>query len=480
MRKTEPFSRLTAEQRAAAVTDSGTSSVLGPTARHHGALWIGRGEINGQSVFLAFTDGRHRGGSVGVEESQLLSLVANAAKQRSTPLIVGWDTGGVRVHEGTKALATASAVGVALTRLALRGVPIAAVVTGPRGCFGAPAVISATAHTTIMTSGAQLGMTGPKLLDSGGRVANEQLARNALSARHRVRAGQASVLVADDVRAVRAELASFLSRPSARVTPLQALDASVQRNAFFLRRLRADRSGSKTAEPADTGNGQRDLLRYSFRGHWQPAEPTVRRGHVHAAWGKLYGRPAMCIIVGAERSPHGIGIEDAHTITEMIRFTARHSRGVRAPILTFLFCRAHANDLHEERAGLHCALAECLKSFVTARLLGHPLLCTLGGGAYGAAYLTLAAPSHRILGIRGTTVAPMAPRVLTSFRRLRGIRDDPETPQNLAQLIPYLRIVESVVRLPRVLHEELDAVRRSARAQLGTSDRVTVGDTFSR
>ena len=35
-----------------------------------------------------------------------------------------WDTGGVRVQEGPAALAAASAVGVALTRLALLGVPV--------------------------------------------------------------------------------------------------------------------------------------------------------------------------------------------------------------------------------------------------------------------------------------------------------------------------------------------------------------------
>lgn len=480
MKTRNSFSSLTAEQRAAAVTDSGTSSALAPGASHGGALWIGKGRINRQAVLLAFTDGRHRGGSVGVEESRLLARLATAAKRGGKPLIVCWDTGGVRVQEGTEALASASAAGVALARLALLGLPIAAVVSEPRGCFGAPAVISATAHTTIATAGAQLGMTGPKLLDSGGRVADEQLARDALSAHHRVRAGQASAIVADDVAAVRSELVRFLGQRNARVTPLQALDASVQRTAFFLRRLRADRSEAGAGEPAGLIGRQRDLLRYSFRGHWRPTGPTLRRGHVHAAWGELYERPAMCIIVGPERSAQGIGIEDAHAITEMIRYAVRHSGGVHAPILTFLFCRAHANDLHEERAGLHCALAECLKSYVTARLLGHPLLCTLGGGAYGAAYLSLAAPSHRILGIRGTMVAPMAPRVLASFRRLRGIRDAPETPQNFAHLIPHLRTVESVVRLPRVLHEELDAVRRSARAQLTTSGRVTVGDVYSR
>lgn len=481
MKASDSFSGLTAEQRAAAVADPDTTSSFVSVGGHaDGPLWAGKGQIDRRPVLLAFTDGRHRGGTVGVEESRLLARLATAAKREGSPLIVCWDTGGVRVQEGTAGLATASAAGVALARLALLGVPIAAVVSEPRGCFGAPAVISAAAHTTIVTAGAQIGMTGPKLLDSGGRVADERLAGEALSARHRVRAGQASAIVADDAAAVRSELIRFLRQRHARVTPLQALDASVQRTAFFLRRLRAERAEAGVGEPAALIGRQRDLLRYSFRGHWRPTGPTVRRGHVHAAWGELYDRPAMCIIVGPERSPHGIGIEDAHTITEMIRFAMRRSRGVRAPILTFLFCRAHANDLHEERAGLHCALAECLKSYVTARLFGHPLLCTLGGGAYGAAYLALAAPSHRILGIRGTMVAPMSPRVLTSFRRLRGIRDDPSTPQNFAHLIPHLRTVESVVRLPRVLHEELDAVRRSARSQLGSSGRVTVGDVYSR
>ena len=209
-------------------------------------------------------------------------------------------------------------------------------------------------------------------------------------------------------------------------------------------------------------------------GHWRSIGPEVRRGQVHAAWGELDERPALAIIVGAERLQSGIGIEDAATVTEMIEFAIRQGGRERAPIFTFLFCRGHASELAEERAGLHCALAECLKSFVTARLLGHPLLCVLGGAAYGAAYLSLAAPSHRILAIRGTTVAPMAPRVLAAFRRLRGLRHDPDTPQNLAELIPEIRIVESIIRLPRVLTEELNAVRDTVESAVGRGGYLSV------
>ena len=118
-------------------------------------------------------------------------------------------------------------------------------------------------------------------------------------------------------------------------------------------------------------------------------------------------------------------------------------------------CQGHAVDCVQERFGLPRALAECLRAMAAARLLGHPIVSILGGGAYGAAYLALAAPSHRILAMRGTAVAPMAPELLRAFETLRGHKATPRGGAQLAELIPDIRIVESVIRLPRVLREEL-------------------------
>jgi hypothetical protein len=59
----------------------------------------------------------------------------------------------------------------------------------------------------------------------------------------------------------------------------------------------------------------------------------------------------------------------------------------------------------------------------------------------------------------------MAPRVLAAFQRLRGIRHDEHTPEDLSRHVPEIRIVESVVRLPRVLGEELQAARDAAVAE---------------
>lgn len=449
---TQPFSTLTAAARAEALLDARTLVPLHTTA----TVWIGEGKIGGQSVRIALTDGHQRGGTVGVEDARALAQLT--ARRGRRPIIVCWDTGGVRVQEGSPALAAVAAIGVGLTRLALIGTPIATVISGPRGCFGAPSVVAATAHRVIITDDAHWGLTGPTLLDTAHGPADEAVGRSATSARHRHDSGHADDRVADSVPAIRAALEDFLDRSLQQMTPLVLLDRCVARTEELARALGAQ---STAAANGTDQRRQRDFFRYSIRGQWKPATPEIRRGHVHAAWGQLNDRPALAIIVGGERSPRGIGIEDAAAVTSMIRYAV--SQGGRAPIVTFLFCRGHDNDLAEERAGLPSALAECLKSLVAARLLGHPLLCVLGGGAYGAAYLSLAAPSHRILAIRGTTVAPMAPRVLAAFQRLRGIRNDPETPQNLAHLIPEIRIVESVVRLPRALNEEWTAARRTVR-----------------
>jgi acetyl-CoA carboxylase carboxyltransferase component len=378
-----------------------------------------------------------------------------AAARRRDALVICWDTGGVRVQEGPAALAAMSAVGIGLAELALRGVPVVSVISGPRGCFGAPAVIAAVGHAPLQTANALWGLTGPQLFERGAEAADA--AREIMSATARRRGGHARAVVADSAAAIRRAVAGVLARPLPRVGGRQILLDCVRRTATLVEQV------TPAPPPPAAAPRRRDFFAYSLRRQWRPIGPAVRLGHVHAVWGELAGDPVMGIIVGPERSHDGIGVNDAHAVLQAVQIAAAASpRRAPAPIITFLFCRGHATTLRDERAGLPRALADCLRGLVTARLLGHPLICVLGGGAYGAAYLALAAPSHRILAIRGTTVAPMAPRVLAAFQHLRGIRDASDTPPDLARMIPQIRIVDSVVRLPRALADELAVARRAA------------------
>jgi malonate decarboxylase beta subunit len=460
------FSALSAAARAAALADPGSLASLVDDQPRGTSVWVGRGRVGGRSVFLALTDGHDRGGTVGMEEARALSALAAAAEREREPVVVCWDTGGVRVHDGPAALAATSAVGVGLTRIALLGVPVASVISGPRGCFGAPAVVAAAAHRTMIVNGAHWGLTGPKLLHRGGKAVSEKAGRAATAALHRVRAGHASLVIDDDPGAVRGALQAFFDERASKLLPVRLVDRSVKRAADLLGTLRTA-AAARAVAPR-----RRDLLRYSIRGYWHAVGPETRVGNVHATWGRFDGARTMAIIVGPEAAHEGIGIEDAHTVARMVRTAVTDGGRTRPPIIIFLFCRGHAHDIEQERAGLPVALAECMKSLVVAGLAGHPLLCVLGGGAYGAAYLSLAAPCHRVLAIRGTTVAPMAPRVLAAFQELRGAREAPDTPQDLARLIPAIRIVESVVALPRVLRQEVADARRRVRPSIDASARL--------
>lgn len=463
-------------QRAERVLDRGTFLPLSGVSADLPVV-AGSGVLAGRPVLVAFTDGHLHGGTLGVRESAVLARLAESAAtgqevrgQAPVALIIGFDTGGVRVQEGPVALASASAVGVALARLSLHGPPLAAVISGPRGCFGAPAVMAALPERVIMTANARWGLTGPKLLGDLAlgagparpphrQRAAEEAALAASAAANRLHNGDAQCVVADTATAVRTALAAFVSAPTAgRAAPSlhEHIRQSRAVTAELRARLQTDTSWHAARLKSTQRARRRDLLRYSLHGQWQPTHAIQRRGLVHAALGTLATHPALGLIVGPEQADgSGVGIEEAALITDMLGRAVRQPGAERAAVLTFLFCQGHAVDCAQERFGLHRALAECLRAMVAVRLLGHPIVSILGGGTYGAAYLALAAPSHRILAMRGTSVAPMAPEVLRAFEALRGRKATQRDGPQLAELIPDIRIVESVIRLRRVLREEL-------------------------
>src|SRR5262245_60112194 len=108
------FSTLSAGQRAEALLDPHTFEPIADVAGRP-PLVIGHGRIGRRKVLVALTDGHVRGGTIGIREARLLAQVTDAATragQQRAALIIGFDTGGVRVEEGPQALAAAAAVGV--------------------------------------------------------------------------------------------------------------------------------------------------------------------------------------------------------------------------------------------------------------------------------------------------------------------------------------------------------------------------------
>lgn len=460
------FSSLGAAERARAVLDPG-SFVARADLPADVPFAVGTGRLDGTPVVVALSDGHRRGGTFGVREASLLGAVldealpAGADPVRAPAVILGFDTGGVRVEEGPVALAAVSAVGVELAGLVARGLRVASVISGPRGCFGAPSVMAALPQAVIMTDNAHWGLTGPKLIErvrAGDGADTAQFV--ATSAAIRLDNGDADVVVADAAPAVRAALAEALAAmPAAATEPLAVIRRSRDVCAALLARLQASPSFRPHALPE---RRRRDLLRYSFRGQWVPEGEVQRGGIVQVALGSLGERRALGLVLGPEQGKGvGVGIEEAALVTAMLDAAVRLP-GLPAAVLSFVFCQGHAVDFTQERHGLHRALAECLRALVAARRRGHPLVSTLGGGTYGAAYLAFAAPSQRVLAMQGTSVAPMAPDVLAAFQDLRGRKEGHDPDSHLAELIPEVCIVESIIRLPRILRAELERITGAA------------------
>lgn len=456
------FSSLSAAERARAILDPGSFALRADLPADLG-IAIASGCIDGRPVVVALSDGQRRGGTLGVAEARVLGdVLASALPQGADPanapaVVLGFDTGGVRVEEGPVALAAVSAVGVHLAELVARGLRVASVISGRRGCFGAPAVMAALPQSVVMTENAHWGLTGPKLIErvrAGDGAETAQFV--ATSAAIRLDNGDADAVVVDTGAAVREALRELLFEPANRA---EAPEAIIARSRALCAQMLARLQASPKFRPHELPKRRRrDLLRYSFRGQWQPAGDVQRGGIVQAALGSLGERRALGLIVGPEQGKGiGVGIEEAALVTAMVDEAVRLP-GAPAAILSFVFCQGHVVDFAQERFGLHRALAECLRALVAARLRGQPLISTLGGGTYGAAYLAFAAPSHRVLALQGTSVAPMAPDVLAAFQDLRGRKDghDPET--HLAELIPEVCVVESIIRLPRVLRAELETM----------------------
>lgn len=435
-----------------------------------GSVVRARGKVAGRTVVAVASDGHVRGGTIGVAEAAVLAQALGEAQQqganRPAPVLLCLDTGGVRVEEGPRALAATSAAGVLLAECSLVGPPIVLVVSGPRGCFGAPAVMAALSDRVIMTEGSHWGLTGPKLFPKVQPEVSEQEGWQATSASRRLEAGDAHELVANSAAAVsRAVQNAVEALFQVERSPLHA---RMQNSAAVVMQRRFQWRSACGGWVPPQRRRRRRILEYSLRGQWLPHTPIETAGLAQVGWGRLADREALGVIIGPEDSTvGGIGVEEIAVVLQHLERVSTLPAGDHALILNCIFCQGHAVDVAQERLGLPRILAECLRVLVAVRLLGHRIVTVLGGGTYGAAYLAFAAPSHRILAIRGTRIAPMAPDLLRAFQRLKGGTEAADPRGELADLIPEVRIVESVLRLPKALREEvvqLEAARRTGGA----------------
>jgi len=171
---------------------------------------VGRGSLNGATVFAAAQEGGFMGGAVGeVHGAKLVGLLKRAVQEQAAGVILLLETGGVRLHEANAGLIAVSEVMRAVLDTRAAGIAVIALVGGSNGCFGGMGIVARCANAIIMSEEGRLAMSGPEVIETANGVEEFDSRDRALvwrttGGKHRYLLGDCHGIVADDAAAFRA------------------------------------------------------------------------------------------------------------------------------------------------------------------------------------------------------------------------------------------------------------------------------------
>lgn len=193
---------------------------------------VGRGRLDGQSVFVAAQEGRFLGGTFGeIHGAKLVGLlraahtVTGQASPRAVLLLL--DTGGVRLQEANAGEIAISEIIRAIIEARSAGLPVLALVGGRAGAFGGGGIIAACCSRIVVSEHARVSVSGPEVIETNKGVEEFDSKDRALvwrvcGARTRYLSGGADRYVPGTIQAFReAAIALIPQPPSFDLTTLQ-------------------------------------------------------------------------------------------------------------------------------------------------------------------------------------------------------------------------------------------------------------------
>lgn len=249
------YAECTARERLARLLDAGSFhewlppaerlisphlAQLGVPSAFDDGVAIGRGTLDGRTVFVAAQEGEFMGGGVGeVHGAKLVGLLQRALRERPAGVLLLAESGGVRLHEANAGLIAVSEVMRALLDVRAAGIPVVVLIGGANGCFGGMGIVARCADQVVMSDVGRLAMSGPEVIEASHGVEEFDARDRALvwrttGGKHRWLTGDCDALVADDVDAFRAAAMAALNR--ARPVTLELLE---QEHALLSARLAA-------------------------------------------------------------------------------------------------------------------------------------------------------------------------------------------------------------------------------------------------
>jgi len=251
---TRSWYEASARQRIAALLDANTFvEFIGPEQREtspHLALFdlpaqfddgmiVGRGTLDGKPVFVAAQEGRFMGGAFGEVHGAKLTGLLRAAREVGTPVLILFDTGGVRLQEANAGELAIAEIMRALVDARAAGVPVIGLIGGRAGCYGGGGLLAACCSALAVSEQGRISVSGPEVIETNRGVEefdakDRALIWRTMGGKHRRLIGGADRYVADTPDAFRAAALELLEHaPTFDVAMLRAeqarLEARVER-----------------------------------------------------------------------------------------------------------------------------------------------------------------------------------------------------------------------------------------------------------
>jgi malonate decarboxylase beta subunit len=190
---------------------------------------IGRGQLQGQAVLVAAQEGRFMGGAFGeVHGAKLTGLLRAARTLRTLPVLILFDTGGVRLQEANAGELAIAEIMRALLEARADGVKVIGLVGGRAGCYGGGGLIAGCCSALAVSEQGRIAVSGPEVIETNRGVEeldsrDRALVWRTMGGKHRRLIGGADLFADDTIQSFReAALQLLESAPAFDIDTLSA------------------------------------------------------------------------------------------------------------------------------------------------------------------------------------------------------------------------------------------------------------------
>jgi malonate decarboxylase beta subunit len=218
------FNEASARTRIELLLDAGSFvEFIGPAAREvsphlkifaipeqfDDGIVVGRGRLDNSPVFIAAQEGRFMGGAFGeVHGAKLIGLLRAARELKSIPLLILFDTGGVRLQEANAGELAIAEIMRAVMEARTAGVKVIGLIGGRSGCYGGGGLIAGCCSALAVSEPGRIAVSGPEVIETNRGVEefdsrDRALVWRTMGGKHRRLLGAADVFADDTVEGFR-------------------------------------------------------------------------------------------------------------------------------------------------------------------------------------------------------------------------------------------------------------------------------------